>query len=749
MKKFSNEELKRFFEFLIMVGITAVLLSITRLETRLYTISETLAENTDFYKTLIHFALININVVLILLLGFLTFRNIVKLVVERRRGVLGSRLRTKLVLALVLFALMPTVLLFYVSTRFITGSFEQFFSEKVSQTIEQTRQVGAKVYKQAQGRLSSISGIALDRLQVIPGESVLGGESFSLDTTRLANFGDRYGVDSLQVYDSSSGLIWSDEGTPTGPNVFDQSPFVRQALEKFVLDKTIVSLTDLVSVEDHDVVQAATPIYHPFTEELLGLVLVRERFESQILKSIEGVLADFKSLKPSAQSVGLSFMVSMLLMTFLIVFSATWLGFNVAKGVAAPLQSLSEATREVALGNYEVSLSVESDDEVGQLVKAFNVMTRDLYLNRSHMMQAQVDLQHTNDQLFQRSQYLEVVLKSITGGVFSVDLQQRLLSFNKAAQKLLHIDGDSFIHQKVVDVFGEDLVKYFWAPIMRDLREKNSCHRQIDLSELGNDVILTIEATPLEDDQGKVVGLIVIFDDIREKIQVQRVEAWREVARRIAHEIKNPITPIKLSAQRLLRRYEGRFSGDDQDVFVGCIETIVAQVDGLRDLVNEFSKFARLPKVNLKRGQIMDLLSDVINFYRLTYPHIKFGLEGDHLPPYPFDKEQMRRVFTNLISNAIGALVEGREGNISIETISDEKLGIIRIEVCDNGTGIKSHLKGRVIEPYYSSKDEGTGLGLAIVNQIVSDHGGYLRIKDNEPYGTRIVVELPMERPYS
>ena len=226
------------------------------------------------------------------------------------------------------------------------------------------------------------------------------------------------------------------------------------------------------------------------------------------------------------------------------------------------------------------------------------------------------------------------------------------------------------------------------------------------------------------------------------------VAAWRVVARRIAHEIKNPVTPIKLSAQRLLRRFNEKFTGDDRQVFESCIDTIVVQVDSLRDLVNEFSKFARLPSIQPRMGNINAVVLDVVNLYRMSYPEVILVTEGlNELPDVPIDREQMNRVFVNLMTNAIAAF-EGLEEKPRIEFTSEliEHANAVRIVVADHGCGIPDAIKDRVLEPYYSTRESGTGLGLAIVSQIVSDHGGYVRIHDTEPRGTTIVIELPLGR---
>jgi two-component system nitrogen regulation sensor histidine kinase NtrY len=254
-----------------------------------------------------------------------------------------------------------------------------------------------------------------------------------------------------------------------------------------------------------------------------------------------------------------------------------------------------------------------------------------------------------------------------------------------------------------------------------------------------------VDASRIADENGEDLGLVIVLDDASEQVKLQRVAAWREVARRIAHEIKNPVTPIKLNAQRLLRRFHERFQGEDRDVFESCLETILKQVDSLRDLVNEFSKFARLPGIRPSHTNVNELMVDVANLFRMSYPQVKIEtLLDPRLPTLLLDKDQMNRAIVNLMTNAVEALSpESEPGFIELRSYFLQELETVRLEVRDNGLGIPEMLKDRVLEPYFSTKDSGTGLGLAIVHQIVSDHGGYLRIQENQPRGTNVVIELP------
>ncbi|MFW7377941.1 MAG: ATP-binding protein [Oligoflexus sp.] len=744
----SPEERKRLFELIAIVVVTVLLVALSRLEGNLFQLSRQLAQHQEILTTVVYFGLININVVLILFLTFLIFRNGVKLVIERRRGVIGSKLRTKLVITLIFFALAPTLLMFYVSTRFLAESFETWFSSKVEETMYKTREAGALVYQRDKRRIESLARIALQKIGVRADEPFGLEDGLRFDTSQLKGFTREYRLYGLQVFDRSAKLQWTSQGLSQEPLSDQAREFVLEAMVRFQANPGMTSRA-LVDVEQgRDVVRGIAPIHDPQTGELIGGVMTEERFETQIIQSVEAIMDEFANLKPGAKLIRVSYVILLILMALIIVFSATWLGFYVSKGIIAPIQSLAEATREVALGNYAINLAARTDDETGQLVRSFNSMTEDLKTHEDQVRDFTRRLELTNEELDRRRKYMEVVLRNISAGVISVDANDVITSVNRAAERLLGIQAVATLGQPVRAGLGEKLWQVFWQPLSERVEESTAFHGQIDLAEMGRSVTLLADGLRIQDEHGEDLGLVVVFDDASEQVKAQRVAAWREVARRIAHEIKNPITPIKLSAQRLLRKFGDQFDGRDQEVFSSCIETIVAEVDSLRDLVNEFSKFSRLPSVKTKPEKLNAIIRDVVGLYSLSYSHVDFDLAGlqENLPEVDLDREQMARVFNNLISNAIAAIpLERQPKQVIFRTRLLENYKVVQVEVSDNGCGIPDKVKDKVLEPYYSTKKDGTGLGLAIVNQIVSDHGGYLRIVDHHPVGTTMIIELPLQ----
>lgn len=738
-----RDERKRFFEIVAMLVIALSFVALSRLEGRLFDLSKALSNHPEFFNSVVYFGLINVNVVLILALAFLLFRNIIKLVLERKHGVVGSRLRTKLVLALVFFAVAPTGLLFYISTRFLTESFDTWFSTRVEATMHRTREAGAMVYDRDQRRLASLSRVALQRIGIESLETPAFGWS-EINPQGLRGFAREYKVSSLKVYDQDSNLLWHNESRKLETSEKEKR-FVAHAIESFSRNQTMLSRAIVDADEGVDIVRGVAPIVDPKTHVVRGVVVLEERFETQILQSVETIIQEFSSLKPGAELIRISYVILLVLMAVIIVFSATWFGFYVARGIIAPIQRLADATREVAVGNYGVTLEVKTDDETGQLVRAFNGMTFDLRAHELKVKQFTAELERTNEELDRRRNYIEIILRNIAAGVLSVDSEDVITSVNPAAERLLGLDKNSSVGRKIDEVLEPGLVEALWKPI-KERVEFSNFSGEIDLTDIGINLTLLADATRFVDENSEDHGVVIVIDDASEQVKVQRVAAWREVARRIAHEIKNPLTPIKISAQRLLRKFGDQFTGKDHQIFESCIETIVSEVDALRDLVNEFSKFSRLPSIRTRPENLTDLLHQALNLFNVGYENIEFETQiQEDMPLVPLDREQMLRVFTNVITNAIAAIPEERvKGHVAIRAGLLEDVNVIRIEIADNGTGIPEHLKQRVLEPYFSTKKEGTGLGLAIVNQIISDHGGYLRIQDNIPFGTIMIIELPV-----
>jgi two-component system nitrogen regulation sensor histidine kinase NtrY len=454
-------------------------------------------------------------------------------------------------------------------------------------------------------------------------------------------------------------------------------------------------------------------------------------------------------------------------MSLLIVFGAMWFGFRLAKELSAPVQALALGTQRIARGDLSVRLEDKSDDELGFLVQSFNSMAEDLELSRDGLTQANIRLGEQNRELEQRGQYMAVVLNNVTSGVISLDAEGRISTVNRAAEAMLGLDGSLLVGRK-----AEDFLHGEYQGVLAEVRAQLQANphalwqRQIELAMGARELKLLVNAVALRSGTGQAdaeageggagtpppapgaggpagegTGVVAVFEDISELEKMQRLAAWREVAKRIAHEIKNPLTPIKLSAQRLERKFGPEV---DDPAFAQCTGLIVRQVEYLQQMVKEFSSFAKLPEVVLRRDDLDPLLREVVALFEHSHSRIAWSFHLDPgLPELKFDREGMRRVLVNLLTNACEAVDGQEDGRVDVSAALDEPFGRVRIKVADNGPGVAPEERSRLFEPYFSKKKGGTGLGLTIVKSIVSDHHGLIRVKPNHPRGTTFVVDLP------
>jgi two-component system nitrogen regulation sensor histidine kinase NtrY len=371
---------------------------------------------------------------------------------------------------------------------------------------------------------------------------------------------------------------------------------------------------------------------------------------------------------------------------------------------------------------------MKSADEIGMLVQSFNQMTGDLQVSRY--------------ELEQRKKYMEIVLKNVAAGVISVDDKGVITTINTSAEQILEIKGEDVLERKFFEVLSKEYVAQM-EELLNELRssKKDSIEKQLTGRLKGKSLTLLINLTNLKDEEGRSLGVVAVFDDLTQMIKAQRMAAWREVARRIAHEIKNPLTPIQLSAQRLRKRYLDKLP-EDGAVFDECTKTIVKQVEELKGMVNEFSSFARMPASQPSPNHLNEIIREALVLFQEAHKEVHFVFVPEHLPILNIDRDQMKRVMINLIKNSLTA-IDG-EGEIKILTSYDPKLQMVRLEVSDDGCGIPEEDKGRLFEPYFSTRKTGTGLGLTIVNAIIADHNGYIRVRDNKPKGTTFLIELPV-----
>ena len=728
------EQSKRKRNLLIISGILILLVVGTVFEVGIRTPQIPLASN------LLVLALLNLNLVVFLLLLILLFRNLVKLSFERRHKVLGARYKTKLVLAFLSLALAPGFLIFIIASNFITTSIEGWFKPQVERPLDQALQVAQTYYQTLEGTaLRHARYIA----RVAEREGLLGEERREALAAFLDEQRERLGLSAITVFDRR-GQEQFHAKDPALATVATRS----MHKDKVAQGLGGQEVTTVQELDRGDMIQAVVPI-RDSSRQVVGVLVVSSHVSQRLenrLRGISQAFQEYKQLKLLKNPIKAIYILLFLLMTLIIVFSATWFGLYLARGITDPIQLLAEGTRAVAAGNLGYQVQVRADDEIGILVDSFNRMTRDLASSRTKLEEAYLDLQAKHGEMEMRRRYTETVLEAVATGVVSLDPEGRVTTINGAAERMLGIPAQAALGQPDSAVFRRPEFGEIAALIKRMTRLKEgTVEHEVHLRRDGQAITLLSSATALRGPDGADMGLVLVFDDLTELLKAQRLAAWREVAQRIAHEIKNPLTPIQLSAQRLRRRLAGDRSPEEKQLLEEATSTIIQEVDGLKQLVDEFSRFARMPALSLRPTDLARLLDGVIVLYRESHPALAItSAFSPDLPQIEVDPNQIKRAVLNLVDNAVEAV--GQAGEVTVETVWLPEARRARIVVADTGPGIAQEDRERLFLPYFSTKATGMGLGLPIVHQIVIDHGGTIWLEDNLPQGSRFVLELPAGR---
>jgi len=671
-------------------------------------------------SNILFFLLINVNIILLGLLAFLVVRNVVKLIVERKRRILGSYLQVRLVLAFVALSLVPSVLLFVIAGGLLTRSFDRWFDAKVESALQGSLEIGQTYY---QNSANNAIFYARQLSRAISEEGLFEQKRSAELKSFVQSKQKEYNLGTVEIFSPQGQpfVVAFNDKVPTGVTIKPESEFLTRALRG-------LEVTTTQAFGDADVIRGGAPI-HAKDKRIIGVVVVDYFVPKSISKRAAQISQSYEEykyltfLKAPAKN---SYILTLLLITLVLILAATWCGIYISRGITVPIQKLAEGTHEVAQGNWDYQIESGGDDEMGVLMNSFNHMTGDL---------KQIKLE-----LERRGKVVEMLLANIAAGVVSVDPAGKVTTWNKAAEQLLGV--------KAADALGKNFQEVFRADALAGVREiadnvqgHQSVEREVKIPMPQQLLTVVASAATLHDDDGSSLGFMIFLEDITQIQKVQRMEAWREVARRIAHEIKNPLTPIQLSAERLRKRYAGMLK-EDGAVLDKCTTTIIKQVDELKNLVNEFSQFARLPAAQLMSNDLNEVVNEALFLFKEGHNGIDFQFRRGVIPAVDLDREQIKRVLINLLDNAVAAVDGG--GEIRLATDYDPARAIVTLEVADNGCGLAPELGTKIFEPYFSTKQNGTGLGLTIVSQIIEDHRGYIRALPNLPQGTRFSIELPV-----
>ena len=698
--------------------------------------------NTSIANNILILAVFNIIIILLFVLIILITRNLIKVYNERKSKIIGSKFQTKLIIAFLILALVPSILLFTVASKLFSFSIGNWFNLRTEQTLQYSMDIARDYYSEFEDR-------ALAKTKNI--ETFIKDRSLYLKANReelhnlIQNKVSEYNLIGIIIYDDNLRKISSAIDPLLLPNTGKLN-------HKNLIQKSIdgEGLTEIQTIQGNKVMVVVVPLTEIINKKMSiwGYILtLTPAYKDSLgkVETIKNTYQDYKQQKFLQLPVSANYHITFLLITLLILFSAIWLGFYMARGITIPIQQLAEGTRRIAEGDLTFRIGVRATDEIALLVDSFNTMTKELNESRLDIQQVNQNLKQTNIELDRRRNYIETILDNIGAGVISIDKKGQITTFNKAAEKILQLKNVNIFGSNYKDVFERSYHKPIRKLIQKmNIQNQNSIEEQMDLRVKGTNINLLINIQVLAGLSKKYRGMVIVFEDLTQLIKAQKVAAWKEVAQGIAHEIKNPLTPIQLNTQRLKKKYHQN-RNDFAKVFDESINIINQEVEGMKDLLNEFLRFSRMPAPDPKVTSLHKLIDDILISYSEHEKNILIKKNFDpDLAQLIIDPEQIRRVLINLFENATDALDEG--GTIQIQTKVLDSKKVVRIEFSDNGAGISSEDREKLFRPHFTTKRRGTGLGLAIVNRIIIDHNGTIKVQDNNPSGTTFIIDLPYSK---
>ena len=681
---------------------------------------------------LLLFVLRYINVVLVLAVLFVLLRNLLKLFVERQRRTLGSKFKTKLVATYIALSLLPVLLLFAYANELIQGSVENLFRTPVVAVLDH----GNKVSQALTERIQTDNQRAADLL-------VKKIENIDLQAPdQRSQLGDilkqgllEESLDIVLVYRETEFIHAALD--PRAGSVRPPEPGSAFLLNA-VRDGKAFRVLAPRDQEQHFLLAASSIRQEgsPASVVVAGTVLDAELAGSS--EALVQAYQDYRQLEVQKPDLKASYMLLILMVTLVILLISSWVGLYLARRVTVPIQALAEGTRRVAEGDLDHYVDVAADDELGVLVESFNRMTSQISHGHELLEAKNDELVMSNERLDEERSLISAVLKNVAAGVLSVDAGGRVSTCNDTALNMLRQSEDEVLGRELEGVW-KDSERGKLLALYRD--PKGKTHHEVQLRLGGTWKTFEAGFTPLKDSSGEVTGHVIVLEDLTELIQAQQLATWNEAARRIAHEIKNPLTPIRLSAERMRKKYREK-DGDLGKALEDGVETIVREVGTMKQMVDEFSRFARMPRPEPTEVDLAELFEETLKLYRDIKPGLDLGYSvAPEVREARFDKEQIRGVLINLLDNAVDATPS--TGSVMVNAERDN--GSVLLQVADTGPGIPADAKEKLFLPYYSTKGRGTGLGLAIVHRVIRDHNGTIRVEDNEPNGTVFTIELPQE----
>lgn len=680
------------------------------------------------------FVLVYADALLILVILFVLARNLLRLWLERRQRALGARFKTKLVATYVGLSLVPVLLLFFYASELLQGSIDRWFSSSLRSVLEQSsavaqslqREIGERNYREALRVARRLSTLPLDE-----------AESRTELATRLTQWRGEAGVAFLGVYletDFVHAVVDPESGLNDLPEVGRN--FLLEAAKNGRADRVLMP----AGARGRLILAAAAGAVAEGKRRPLvvaGTLLdpVTSGLSEELIQSYQS----YRQLQVQKRDFAASYWLMFVLVTLLILLASSWAGLFLARRLMMPIQALAEGTRRVASGDLDQEIEVATDDEMAVVVESFNAMTQELRRNREEIDRSHRELVAANRGLAEERALVGAILENLAAGVIALDRDGTVLSANAAALELLGQRESELIGRRASDAW-KDSERSRLEPLIAAAEEHPREADEVSLVLGGERRTFEVKVSDLRDAAGKRSGKIVVLEDLSDLVKAQKLAAWTEAAQRIAHEIKNPLTPIRLAAERLRVKHR---AGDPAvgELLEESVAIIVREVGKMQALVDEFSRYARMPGPQLAPTAIESLVAEVVALYRDVKPGVEIRTQVTAgLGEVWADAEQLRRVLINLLDNA----VEATEAPGEVEVRASRRDDRWTLEVADAGSGIAPEDRAKLFLPFFSRKKRGTGMGLAIVQRIVSDHNGTIRVGDNRPRGSVFTLELPV-----
>ena len=676
-----------------------------------------------------------------IIFALILLRYLVKLYFERRSHKLGSRFKTKMVVAFLALTLVPACFLFAFSYGLLNRSIDKWFGIPFDVVHTDASEVVRQLSIQAENRSRHLAVHLTTSPNLVEAASL--GDHAALNRILQREVADLTSESAMFFAPDGTLLAAAGQVKLSGPTVLEMLP--KHTFKGLPSD----GLSLRKRFTDEDIFLSVRPLTFA-SGGMSGIVVAMTRLPlniARIAAQIQNEAVKYDQLSHQRKAVRRVYLLSLSLLTVLILFVASWFALFFSKQVTVPIQALADATHEVSSGNLDYRIPARADDELGSLIQSFNGMTRQLKENRLALERAAQEIQKANQELEERGNIMEAILENIPTGVVSFDPQGRIMRTNSTAERMFGADAIRNAH-RIVDLFAPDEAREV-ARLFRRAQRQGVVTRQMEIGLAGRRAFAALTLSSIRARHG-AVGSLLVLEDLTELLQAQKAVAWQEVAQRIAHEIKNPLTPIQLSAERIRRwlaRADRKTAGNDLVTAVEQSSALIErEVATLKTLVDEFSHFARFPASRPVFADLNNIVAKAAQVFegRLGGITLRYEL-AEGLPPIHADPDQMKRVMVNLIDNAAEALEQSPAKEIWVRTSLDADRDIVVLVVADSGPGISLKNKERLFLPFFSTKRRGTGLGLAIVSRIVSEHKGTIRVEENRPLGSKFIIELPIE----